>query len=188
MRLLVLTLLTILSLELSRPAAARTPPPPPPERAHLEAARAFVRSLPIADAMTRSFPVRTALRAELEQALVERAAVLDAGSSQEGIGAFVHSGINARIDRHLPAILPAAAEEMALAYARQFRIGELEAAARFFASPEGRNMADRFASMDPVVSSSLRPPLYRSLEPELEVIIAEAKSGERLRRRINETR
>jgi hypothetical protein len=185
MRSLALMLLTILALGLSGPAAAHTPQPPPPEPAHLEAARSFVRTLPIAEEMTMSFPIQTGVRAELEQALAEQAATMDGAIRKDGTGALVRRGIGTRIDRHLPAILPGAAEEMAIVYARQFSISELEAAARFFASPEGRKMARRFVSTDPVVSSSLRPPLYRVLDPELKAIVAEAKSGERLRRRIN---
>jgi hypothetical protein len=170
---------------LSQGGAARTPQPEPPEPAHLEAARAFVRSLPIAEQMTMSFPVQISVRAELEQALTEQASALDAGSGREGIRELVRHGVGTRIDRHLPAILPAAAEEMANFYATQFSIAELEAAARFFASPEGRKMARRFVATDPVVSSSLRLPLYRAVDPELGAIVAEAKSGEQLRRSIN---
>ncbi|HEX8224364.1 MAG TPA: DUF2059 domain-containing protein [Allosphingosinicella sp.] len=135
--------------------------------------------------MMMSFPIQTGVRAELEEALTEQAATMDSASRKDGIGTLVRRSVSGRIDRHLPAVLPEAAEEMAIVYARQFSIGELEAAADFFASPEGRKMARRFVSTDPVVSSSLRPPLYRVLDPELKAIIADAKSGERLRRRIN---
>jgi len=182
MRILAVMLLTIVALGRGE---AHTPPPIPPEPAHLEAARAFVRSLPIAEAMAMSYPVQAGVRAELEQRLAEQAAALESPGRRDEASGLVRPGISRRIDHHLPAILPGAAEEMATAYARQFSIPELEAATRFFASPEGRNMARRFASTDPTVGFSLQPPLYRALHPELEGLLAEAKAGERLRRRIN---
>src|SRR5688500_3991309 len=94
MRSLAPMLVTSLALGLSGAAAAHTPQPPPPEPAHLEAARSFVRMLPIAEEMMMSFPIQTGVRAELEQALTDQAATLDSASRKGGVGTLVRRGVS----------------------------------------------------------------------------------------------
>src|SRR5688500_135997 len=94
MRSLAPMLLTIIALGISGPAAAHTPQPPPPEPAHLEAARSFVRSLPIAEEMMMSFPIQTGVRAELEQALTEQAATMDSATRKDGVATLVRRGVS----------------------------------------------------------------------------------------------
>jgi hypothetical protein len=164
--------------------ATMVPAMPPPEPERLAAARAFVAALPIRESFESRYggsPIVDALYRDL----VANAADAHPGLNLEAIGSGLRSGIDRRVRQALPAILPAASEEIANRYARSLNPAELAAATVFYGTPAGRAFAVRLVDLEPLIMEPIHARLLEALSPALDAIVAEAEGAERLRQQIN---
>ena len=190
-----LVLLLLIAASVAQVVSAHIPLAEP-DPVRLAAARRLVAALPVTEAIRPQpgggEPMRAAFAYRMAYAAQQEHGVRDLERFMPAFQAEIY----ARVEAALPAILPAALEDLARAYALEMHAPDLDAGARFFASAEGRAFAARTVATDRIVFEKLHGRLALAIQPELAAILATARvrdaeqrrayaEWDRLRRRVN---
>jgi hypothetical protein len=182
MKRIALLLLLALAGGLARPAGSSTPMPAP-DPARLAAARRFVAALPIEEAVRGAPGGREHIRGVLAVGIDQEVRSQRRAADFEAIVYPFNAALFRRIDAMLPRLLPAVLDDMAVGYSFEMEASALDAAARFFATAEGRAFAARTVERDRLVIEVLQAHLFRAIEPDLGAILAEARVNDAEERR-----
>jgi hypothetical protein len=177
-------LLALILAGASHPAAGVIIPDPAAEPETMAAARSFVGTLPIRDALASGRIVT----GRLARSLAAEAAAARPGTDAEQIAPVIASRLGLRVNRLVPEMWPALEEEIAIAYARNMWRRAMDAGAEFFRSPWGVVFAQRTVDQDPLISEILHRRLFERLSGQGDAMVSEAEEAERLRQRINARR
>ena len=157
-------------------AAAAHIPRPEPDPVRLAAAQRFVATLPIAEAVSPRPDRPERMRGELVYRMVYEAQQHHGARDIERIMPSFQVEIFNRVDAALARVFPQALGDIAVAYAFEMQAADLDATARFFATPEGRAFAARTVTTDAIIFGTVEAHLVGALEPELDRILADARA------------
>jgi hypothetical protein len=177
-----LILLALLAASVAPNVSAHIPRPEP-DPARLAAARRLVAALPIAETVRPRPDGGEPMRAGLAYRMAYEAQQTHGVRDLERIMPAFQAEIYARVEAVLPAILPAALDDLARIYAFEMQAADLDAAARFFATPEGRAFAARTVVTDRIVFEALHGRLAGAILPELGTVLATARTRDAEQRR-----
>jgi|GEM_PF-6475211 len=175
-------LLLALAGGFAQPAGSRTPMPGP-DPTRLAAAQRFVATLPIEEAVRGAAGGREQIRGVLAVGIDQLVRSQRRAADFEAIVYPFNAAVFRRIEAMLPGLLPAVLDDMAVRYSFEMEAPALDAAARFFATADGRAFAARMVEKDGLVIETLQTHLFRAIEPELDAILAEARANDAEERR-----
>lgn len=185
----------LIAAGLAQSASAHIPMPEP-DPAKFAAARRLVAALPVPEVIRPQPGGGEPMRAGFSYQMVYVAQQAHGARDIERIMPAFQAELYARVEAALSEILPAALDDIARAYAFEMQAADLDAAARFFGSAEGRAFAARTVATDRIVFEKLHGRLAQAIQPELGTILATARvrdaeqrrayaEWDRLRQRVN---